>query len=282
MEPVGIAYSCATHLGREGHLDTIDTVRYFGSIGLSGVEVTADYLRDEEVDDLRAVLSELGMKVACHDIFCDVVTASKKARQARIAQAKEELRRATQLGAEKAIVVPGPPRDGFSFDVAREWFIEALRELAAEASRLNLTVMIENLGWQPVVYGTSEQLISICDAVGPELKVTCDVGNFLLAGDDNLKAINHLLPRIDHVHFKDWLIVGAGDKHSPRDFPGVDGQLYRGTILGQGIVNLEPAITELKRLGYQGTVAVDYEGIEEPRDAVRRGVAWLRSHFQQT
>ena len=66
--------------------------------------------------------------------------------------------------------------------------------------------MVANVGWQPVVYGTGEQVLGICDAVGPTLRVTFDVGNFLLAGEDNMQALAQVAGRKATVAFTPHLV----------------------------------------------------------------------------
>src|SRR5262249_4381585 len=145
------------------------------------------------------------------------------------------------LGAKAVLVIPGAPREDIAHDTARQWFAEALRESLPEARRLAITMTVANVGWQPVVYGTSEQVLGICDAVGPELKVTYDVGNFLLVGEDNMRALEREAPRLVHVHFKDWKIVPQPTRCA---FPGTDGRFYEGEVLGDGIVNLPEAVRQ--------------------------------------
>jgi sugar phosphate isomerase/epimerase len=181
------------------------------------------------------------------------------------------------LKAKTVLVVPGPPREGISHAQARQWFAEALRAALTDAARLGFPLTIPNVGWQPVVYGTSDQILGICEAAGPELRVTYDVGNFLLAGEDNLKALDRVASRLAHVHFKDWEILPAT---GPGAFPGVDGRPYLGAVLGEGIVDLREPLERLRKLGYKGAISVEYEGTNDPFEAVRRGVAYLRSLLQ--
>src|SRR5262249_44933522 len=139
---------------------------------------------------------------------------------------------------------------------------------------LGLTLMVENLGILADLYGRSEQILGICEAVGPELKVTFDAGNFLLAGEDNLAAFERLAPRIVHVHFKDWKVVPPGTACA---YPGADGRFYQGTALGEGMVNLHGVIRRLRAIGYRGTISIEYEGPGDPAEAVRQGLTYLSS-----
>jgi sugar phosphate isomerase/epimerase len=57
----------------------------------------------------------------------------------------------------------------------------------------------------------------------------------------------------------------------------VDGQLYLGEVLGKGVLNLAAAVTRLRQLGYNEWISVEYEGVDEPHEAARHGVDYLRS-----
>jgi sugar phosphate isomerase/epimerase len=273
MRLAGYTYSFATLLDKR-QIDTAGIIRFYGELGVKGVEITGGYVREGEFPAVQKALAETGMAVACYDLVCDVVTADRAERQARVARLHADLRQAAGLGAKTALVIPGPPREGVAHAAARQWFSEALRDSLAEAARLDVTLTVANVGWQPVVYGTSEQILGICAAAGPGLKVTYDVGNFLLAGEDNLHALEREAPLLAHVHFKDWKVVPSP---SPHAFPGVDGQLYLGEVLGKGVLNLAAAAARLRQLGYAGWISVEYEGVDEPREAARHGGEYLRS-----
>ena len=60
------------------------------------------------------------------------------------------------------------------------------------------------------------------------------------------------------------------------DFAGAGGIVYRSTALGAGAVDLAAFFTLLKRNDYRGWVSLEYEGDEDPRDAIRLGLASLR------
>ena len=273
MQIAAMTYSFASLLDKR-ETDTPRIIRYYAELGVPAVEITSGYVREEEMTAIQAALAETGMSVASYDLVCDVVTADAAVRRDRTAQFRTNLQRAAELKAKIVLVVPGPPREGISHAQARQWFAEALRAALPDAARLGFALTIPNVGWQPVVYGTSDQILGICEAAGPELRVTYDVGNFLLAGEDNLQALDRVAPRLAHVHFKDWEILPAT---CPGAFPGVDGRPYLGAVLGEGILNLRKPLERLRRLGYKGAISMEYEGTNDPYEAVRRGVTYLRS-----
>jgi sugar phosphate isomerase/epimerase len=273
MKLAVMAYSFSRAL-ETGQMTLPDVVRRVHALGVNGLELMDPLVREEEVPALRKALAETGVGVACYDLFCDVVAATPGERQERAARFQAKLRQAAELGARFVMAIPGLKIGSMDPRETRQWFCDALRESHAVAARLGLTLTVENLGILADVYGRSQQILGICDAVGPGLKVTYDAGNFLLAGEDTLEALNLLAPRVAHVHFKDWKVVPVGTACA---YPGVDGRLYQGTALGDGQVNLPGVVHRLNQLGFKGTVSVEYEGPGEPEEAVRRGVAHLRN-----
>ena len=235
------------------------------------------YVRGRDLDEIQTALSEVGSEVVSYITYCDFITSRPVARQSQVAHVRKSLERAAALGASRTLIFPGTLEGDVSPEVARSWISEGLEDCLSDASRLRITLTIENLGMQTIVYGRSDHLQAICDFVGPELKVTYDVGNFLLVAEDSLQALDRLAPRLVHVHFKDWQVLPVRGEHPEHVFPGVDGRYYEGTVLGEGVVDLKGPVKRLKELNYNGYLSVEYEGIGEPKEAVSRSVQYLRS-----
>jgi sugar phosphate isomerase/epimerase len=268
-----MAYSFSRAL-QTAELSLPDVVRRVHALGVHGLELMDPLVQEKELPALRKALAETGTRVVCYDLFCDVVAPMPDERRERTARFHAKLSQAAELGARLVMAIPGLNLGSNDPGATRQWFCEALRKSLPVAARLGLTLTGENLGILADLYGRSEQILGICDAVGPELKVTYDAGNFLLAGEDSLEALDRLAPRVAHVHFKDWKVVPAG---TPCAYPGADGRHYQGTALGDGQVNLPGVVRRLKQLGYQGTVSVEYEGPGDSETAVRRGLAHLQA-----
>jgi sugar phosphate isomerase/epimerase len=267
-----MAYSFQRAL-EAGELDLAGVIRLIAQLGVNAIELMDSLVRAEEVPAIRAALAEAGLSLACYDLRCDVVASDPIDRQAHTARFCTRLPLAASVGASHVMVVPGLPGEGLPPSLARQWFCEALQESLPVASRLGLTLSVENLGILPEVYGRSEQILGICEAVGPELRVTYDAGNFLLASEDSLEGLARLAPKVAHVHFKDWKVVPSETECA---YLGVDGRLYQGAALGDGLVDLREIVNRLAELEYHNSIAVEYEGPGDAQEAVRRGVEHLR------
>jgi len=277
MKICGYTYSFHTAI-TSGEIDTVDVIHYLRELGVDAVEIYGMYVTEEQVPRIRAALDESAVQTACYDLFCLTDSPDTNRRQAAIAYAVQQLDWAATIQAPNVLIIPGFPKPEYTHDQARGWFTEALQTLVPEARKRGITPTIANVGWQPVVYGSSDQMLTACDAVGPDLKIVYDVGNFFLVGEDNLQALQRVAGRMVHVHLKDWVELSEdAPNQDPFDFANTEGRRFTGEILGEGVLDLPAAIRELRRLDYQGYVSIEYEGHKEPKDATRKGLEYVRS-----
>lgn len=277
MRICGYTYSFHTAI-EAGVIDTVDVIHYLRELGVEAIEIYNIYVTEEQVPRIRAALDQVSMQTACYDLFCVTDFPDAGRRQAAIAKAVEELDWASTLGAPTVLIIPGFPKPEYTHQQARDWFTEALQTLVPEAKSRGITPALANVGWQPVVYGTSDQMLAACEAVGADLKLVYDVGNFFLAGEDNLQALKRVADRMVHVHLKDWVeLPENATNQDPFEFANTTGRRFTGQLLGEGILDLPAAIRELRRFDYQGYVSIEYEGHKEPKNATRMGVEYIRS-----
>jgi sugar phosphate isomerase/epimerase len=240
---------------RAGEMDTADVIRFVRGLGVEAVELMDGFITDDQEDGIARALADTGCAHVCYDVGGDFVQADLAGRQAAVEEVVAGLERGARLGAQRALV----------------------KQCLPAAARLGLPLTIEDHSSQAAVYGRSEHLEHICGGVGPRLQVTYDVGNFLLAGEDPASAAIRLGSRIVHAHYKDWHALKPGDEQPARGVTSPDGARYTGAVLGEGVVDMVAATAALRRIGYQGYVSVEYEGVGDPREAVRRGVAYART-----
>ena len=275
MKVCGHCHSFTPMLARGG-TDVPSVIRFYRELGLDAVELSDAHLRDAGVAAVRSVLAEAGMTVVCCDVAVDFVTTDPAAREVQVGKLRAGLERAAAVGARYILTYPGLPKAGIQPADVRRWFAEGLVACLPLARQLGITITIPDVGIAAELSGTSEHLNAICDAVGPELRVTYDVGNFLLAGEDPLEALERIAPRIAHVHLKDWKILPPGAPAPEGSFTGLDGTQYYGMAMGEGVLDLPRVVARLAQLGYAGHLSIEYEGLGDPWEAMRTGVSYLR------
>ena len=123
--------------------------------------------------------------------------------------------------------------------------------------------------------GKSKQVLSIIERINsPYVKSTFDTGNFLLVHEDPLDAFNRLKDQIVHVHFKDFR-----QKEQNEDVPSfrsIEGKEVVGVIPGDGEVDLKSIVDGLKQVSYDGWLSIEYEGIEDAKEANVEAINRLR------
>ncbi|NLV91473.1 MAG: sugar phosphate isomerase/epimerase [Firmicutes bacterium] len=245
----------------QGRMDVVDFIKWTGTTAAEGVELLDVFWKDQarEIPAVKAALAEANLTVGCYAVSNNFVTdAAARAEQVEIIRRGVDM--AVEFGAPVVRVFAGDLAEDISFDDARQWIIDGLREAAAYAAEHRITLSLENHG---KLAGRSDQIIGILKDVGSDyLKATVDLGNFLLVDEDPAAAVTNLAPYAAHVHFKDFRPYREGDSQS---YQALSGQRFVGTIAGEGGVDLKHALTELKAASYQGWLSVEFEGLEDEK-----------------
>ena len=180
------------------------------------------------------------------------------------------------IGVPIALILPSLPDydSGFEPRECHDFLNEALAASLPLAKELGITLMIANLGSRSDIYGQADWVVQTCQAL-PELRMVYDVGNFVMAGEDPVTALDKVFPYMIHVHLKDWITF---DSERPGEsWLGHGGKWYQGCLFGKGIVPLRTAVDRLKQLGYDGLVSPEYEGPDDPYEVMGQSIDYSRA-----
>ncbi len=148
---------------------------------------------------------------------------------------------------------------------------DGMRELADYAGEKGMKLMVENHGQVMQDSLIVEELIN---KVGREnYGALVDIGNFLCADEDLVKAVGRMARYAMHVHVKDFFVKSGNEVFLPSFgwFGTRGGNYLRGTILGHGNVPLYQCIRILREKGYDGAISLEFEGIESSLRAIEEG-----------
>ena len=96
-----------------------------------------------------------------------------------------------------------------------------------------------------------------------------DMGNCMCADEAPEKAVGVMAPLAFHVHAKDFLYKPCTARNPGKGWFGTRGGAFlRGTVIGHGVVPVEACLRILKNAGYDGTVAIEFEGMEPCEEAI--------------
>jgi sugar phosphate isomerase/epimerase len=96
---------------------------------------------------------------------------------------------------------------------------------------------------QKFAYESAEDVLNGLAGLSKTCGATLDVGQMAACGHDPVEAIRKLAPRLLVVHLKD--VQAAGAEHN--------------VLLGQGVAKIPEVMRELKKIGFGGLVAIEYE-----------------------
>lgn len=170
-------------------------------------------------------------------------------------------------------------------------FVDAVRELADYAATLGMSTTLENHG---LYVNGADRMVRLLNAVDRHnVGMTLDVGNFLCVDDRPEVAVAKCIKYADMIHLKDFYIrkkdrmlpqdgmYTAGAKPAkpyvmptPEEFRKMPPSLgyvgtasglniLRGSILGQGDMDIWAILKTVKDAGYDKEVSIEFEGMED-------------------
>ncbi|WP_349408600.1 sugar phosphate isomerase/epimerase family protein [Pseudalkalibacillus sp. SCS-8] len=250
-------------------------IDYAKEIGADGVELLDVYWtnKDEEIDGVLAYLKTKNLPVSAYDVSNNFVKPTAAERKTEVDRVIEGIYTAKKLGTNIVRVFCGDLMDGITYDEGRAWIIEGFKACLAIAEQEQVYLAIENHG---LFAGKAEQVKSMIDEIDSDfLKSTLDTGNFLLVQEDPYLSTKRLKSDVVHVHFKDFRKVETD--FQGQSFKALNGDRYLGTVAGEGMINLENIISELKSVQYDGWYSIEYEGHEDSKECVKRSIEKLVS-----
>lgn len=265
-------YSLHTKVKQE-NLSITGFLDFASRLWITGVELLDIYWHDQkqEMNHVQTALEKNGLHVAAYDVTNNFVRLKQEERIHEINKVIDGINIAKQLGTNIVRVFCGNNHDAINVDEAQTFIVESLKQCAEVAERENIYLAIENHG---LLAGRSEQVLEIIHCVNSSSVVAAfDTGNFLLVHEQPQAALETLKSQIKHVHFKDFRKKRAGE--CSRIFHSTKGEELVGVIPGDGLVDLKAIIKQLKTIGYDGWLSIEYEGGFTPEEATKEAVSRL-------
>ncbi|WP_077297841.1 sugar phosphate isomerase/epimerase family protein [Virgibacillus pantothenticus] len=260
---------------KQGNLSIIQFLDFANRLSITGVELLDIYWQDkkQELSQVQSALERNGLQVAAYDVTNNFVRLHKEERLHEINKVMEGIYVAKQLGTNIVRVFCGNGHDAVSFDEAKTYIVESLKQCAEVAERERVFLAIENHG---LLAGRSEQVLEMIRLVNSSFVVAAfDTGNFLLVHEQPQAALETLKRQIKHVHFKDFRNKQAGE-HA-RTFHSTNGEGFIGVIPGDGLVDLQAIMNQLTMIAYDGWLSIEYEGDFDSEMATQKAVSRLRT-----
>ncbi len=269
------SFSSFMHETGANYLAVCDLAASIGFDAIEFIDLSLEVQPAESLSALagaiRAKCEALSLPVAAYTVNSDFLNRENEAERV---MAQVDL--AKQLGAKVM------RHDAFwhlpasvTWRQAVDQIAPQIRRVAAYAETQGVRTCTENHG---LILQDAERVETLIRAVDhPNYGWLVDVGNFLCADDNPLRAAAIAAPYAFHVHAKDFLF-----KSWAEDDPGAgwlhtrNGNYIRGTVAGHGVVPIARCLRILQEAGYDGVVSYEFEGPEKNLDALKNGLAFLR------
>lgn len=248
------------------------------ALGIAGADFHAGLLGcpDEAPELINNALSKHGLTIGSMSLSNDFNQEAAAAFREQTDTVKRWLQVAADVRAPVSRIFGGhmnraeARRDPTVRERATHRILEGLGEVAREAEKLGVILAVENHGGLP---GTGEEQVEIIGKINSAaLKATIDVGNYMSSGQEAHEGTRIAAPHAAYVHFKDFKrIPGDGNPWGWKLEP---------CVVGEGDVDLVACLQALRDAGYDGVIALEYEGREDERTGVPKSVANVRAAMQ--
>ena len=270
----------------KGEMDVLGMIDWIAENGGEHVEIVPfGFSLDtkKSLDEVRKRAARHGLEISSYTIEANLVQPSKKKLKEEIDRLKKEVDKAHRLGAKLMRHDAGwrEPEEAtiqnFMNDLPR--LVEGCRKVAGYAARYGITTSVENHGYHCQHSDRVQLLVRSVDR--PNYKTTVDCGNFVCVDEDPLFAVRKNLPIASMVHVKDFYIRPHDQYPGEGWFRSSNGTYLRGAIFGQGDLDVRRILREVKQSGYDGYISLEFEGMEECREACKIGMENIRRIWEE-
>lgn len=279
---IGVSSYSFSKYFRETGCDYFKVCDIAKEIGFDGIEFTGleGYTTRTDLIELAGEIKEycakIGLEIAAYTVGANFLADDPEAEIAKVLKCVDI---AEALGAPvmRHDVCYGLPKDHlYTYRDAIKDMAPRIRRVTEYAAAKGIKTCTENHGY---IFQSPERVEELILAVGHEnYGWLCDMGNFLCADADPVVAVGIAAPHTFHAHAKDFLFK-SGDVDCPSGFFTTRGGNHiRGTVIGHGVVPVKNCIAALKRVGYDGYVSIEFEGMEECLPAIRAGFDYLKKN----
>ena len=276
------SYSFAKHIQSTNctYLDICNLAKEFGFDGIEFVDL--DFrgfpLKGDLMScarEIRAHCESIGLEISAYTVGGDFMKEDIEAEVERLCRCVDvaEALGAKVLRHDVCYALPNDRR--FTWQDAIEVMTPHIRRVSEYARAKGIRTCTENHGY---IFQAPERVEALIRAVNCDnYGWLIDMGNFLCADADPLRATVTAVPYAFHVHAKDFLFKSANTP-KPEGFFNTAGQNFiRGTVIGHGVVPVVACVNVLKKAQYDGWISVEFEGMEDCLPAIRAGYSFLRS-----
>ena len=228
------------------------------------------------IKQVRTWARDSGVELANYSVLADFCKEGGEL-EAEINRVMHEVDIAAELGVPRMrhdVTAFRRPLSQNTLKDFEQWLptlVQSAKRVTEHAKALGVQTMIENHGFFANGCDRVERVLLGVD--DDNYGLLLDTGNIICVDEDPTVACQTLAKRTRMVHLKDFYVR----QRDPGDSTQFDcgghwfrsraGKYLRGAILAQGDLDIWQNVSALKDAGYDGCIAIEFEGLEDPRYA---------------
>ncbi|HBE03450.1 MAG: sugar phosphate isomerase [Spirochaetes bacterium GWF1_41_5] len=276
---VGLSTYSLSRLIKSGEMDIFKAIKWIAENGGEHAEIVPagfSFIEDPSlVKKVAAAAKEAGIALSSYTIAADFIKEeTEEFLNSEIERLKKEVAVAAELGVRlmrhDAAWRPVEQCTDKNFENDLPKLVRGCAEVARYAKQYGITTSVENHGF---FVQESRRVQKLVKAVNMDnFKTTLDVGNFICADEDPVRAVKNNAPYASMVHLKDFYLRPKSKNPGDGFANTAGGNFRRGAILGHGDIDIRKQLTILAAAGYSGWLSIEFEGLEDPRTGSKTGM----------
>ena len=287
--------------GRKTVYDVIDFAKEHGCEHIEFVPFHLPFVNDQEltldeklIDSVREKCADVGLEISTYSVNADLLKPDAEERRREIERVKRHIDAAARLGLKRMRYDTSSFRRPFSTNTVENFYkelplmVEGIKELHEYTGERGIRTTLENHGF--FVNGSDRILHLIQETGFDDIKMTLDVGNFQCVDEDSVAAVKKCLPYAEIIHLKDFYIRKKSQLPGQTEmfncdngswFETMGGRVLRGSILGQGDLDIWGILRVIKASGFDGYMSLEFEGMEVCEQGTEISLAMARAIWAQ-
>lgn len=242
-------------------------------LGVDAVDYHVRYLGEPEsaAERVRTALGAVGLELSGISMSNNFNQEDPEEFKKQVSEVKTWLKAAAEAGAPVSRIfgAGGVDRsDKKKLQAVSDRISKAIEEILPLAEKLDIVLALENHGGFPRTGEEQVEIIRSFDS--PFLKATVDVGNYMHGGQEGHEGTAIAAEVAAYVHFKDFKKLN----------PTPPWKLEPAT-LGEGDVDHLQCLKELKKVGYNGYIGLEYEGLEDEKTGTPKSCEYTKKMLKE-
>jgi sugar phosphate isomerase/epimerase len=264
-------------------MSVFDWIEQAKTLGVEGLEMYPGFFTSFEDAYLTQVSEALDAAGFVMPLLCcspDFTQPSPDGRKQAIEQHIDMIRLARRLGGAGTVcrILTGQRHPEVSREQGITWVVEAFQQLIPVAQEYDIILGLENHYkdgyWKYPEFAQQQDVFLEILAAIPEhshFGVQYDPSNALVAGDDPLEMLNHVVNRVVSMHASDRFLFPGATLADLKQHDGTAGYaaILQHGVIGKGMNDYDTIFRILSASGYRGWVSIEdgMNGLDEIRQS---------------